>query len=156
MLLVPPAQCNPTCLIPTKRRARTGRSHERSVFCTPPCHAHATNSTAPPPTPANKHDSQPPTSPNPRLHTSRSYMDDTSILLHHEDIQWYLSTLQRLGPSYGISLNLRKTTLLTSTTHVSPPHQRIPHRIHCPSHRITIYTRQQHPLSSQKSQPAFD
>ena len=47
-----------------------------------------------------------------QLHTAHSYMDDTSILLHHQDIQWYLSQLQQHGPDYGIFLNLQKTKLL--------------------------------------------
>ena len=62
-----------------------------------------------------------PTTPQPLLHAPRCYMDDTSVLLHHEDISWFINQFLQHGPQFGIHLNLTKTQLLTATDH-SPTH----------------------------------
>ena len=58
-----------------------------------------------------------PTHPTPPLHAPRCYMDDTSIILHHEDISWFIHQFQQHGPQFGIHLNPTKTQLLTATNH---------------------------------------
>ena len=52
-------------------------------------------------------------------HTA-SIMDDTSICLPHQDIDWFLQRFQQLGEPMGIQLNVTKTKILTSTSHESP------------------------------------
>jgi hypothetical protein len=43
-------------------------------------------------------------------------MDDTSICLPHDDLHWYLTELQRLGPNDGLHLSLPKTSILTTSS----------------------------------------
>ena len=54
------------------------------------------------------------------LHAPRSYMDDTSVLLHHHDVAWFFHQFQTKGPAYGIYVNRAKTKLLTATDHREP------------------------------------
>ena len=54
-------------------------------------------------------------------HTA-SIMDDTSVCLPHCDLLWFLQRFEEPGKPLGIILDKRKTTILTSTTGVSPRH----------------------------------
>eukprot|EP00956_Cyclotella_meneghiniana_P026933 scaffold59456_cov45-Cyclotella_meneghiniana.AAC.1 len=48
-----------------------------------------------------------------------AYVDDVNILLHHEDIHWFLNRFVELAEPRGGKLNTFKTRILTSTTHES-------------------------------------
>ena len=48
-----------------------------------------------------------------------AYVDDVNILLHHEDINWFLKRFVELAGPRGGKLNTLKTRILTSTSHES-------------------------------------
>ena len=52
---------------------------------------------------------------------SSSYHDDTSSMLPHIDLLWFIKRFNELGKPLGIQLNLIKTKILTSTSGSSPP-----------------------------------
>jgi hypothetical protein len=54
------------------------------------------------------------------LAQTKSFIDDTTILLPYCDITWFLSTFAKLGEPLGIVLNRTKTKILTSITSISP------------------------------------
>ena len=53
----------------------------------------------------------------PPIHAPRSYMDDTSIILHRQDLTWFLQQFATQGRKFGIFLNPAKTSILTATDH---------------------------------------
>jgi hypothetical protein len=54
------------------------------------------------------------------LAQTKSYIDDTNLALAYRDLKWFLTRFAELGAPLGISLNLRKTQILTSLTSTSP------------------------------------
>jgi hypothetical protein len=54
------------------------------------------------------------------LAQTKSYIDDTNLLLPFRDISWFLASFTELGAPLGIHLNYNKTKILTSLTSTSP------------------------------------
>ena len=52
-------------------------------------------------------------------HTA-SIMDDTSVCLPHDDLEWFIQRFSELGKPLGIDLNCNKTKILTATNGASP------------------------------------
>jgi hypothetical protein len=47
-------------------------------------------------------------------------MDDGQVVIPYDDLIFFLDRITTLGPSFGLSLELNKTVLLTSTSGISP------------------------------------
>jgi hypothetical protein len=54
------------------------------------------------------------------LAQTKSYLDDTNILLPYQDLNWFIHAFAERGAPLGIYLNHTKTKILTSLTPVSP------------------------------------
>ena len=48
-----------------------------------------------------------------------AYVDDTNLLLHHDDVKYFLDRFKELGEKLGAVLNTEKTRILTSTNNES-------------------------------------
>eukprot|EP00978_Attheya_sp_CCMP212_P017883 scaffold48193_cov52-Attheya_sp.AAC.1 len=49
-----------------------------------------------------------------------TYMDDGQVVIPYVDLRFFLDRITELGPTFGLSLELNKTTILTSTSGISP------------------------------------
>ena len=48
-----------------------------------------------------------------------AYVDDVNILLHHDDVEFFLETFNKLATPLGGVLNVTKTRIMTSTSNKS-------------------------------------
>jgi hypothetical protein len=54
------------------------------------------------------------------LAQTKSYLDDTNVILPYRDLSWFIHTFAERGAPLGIYLNPTKTKILTSLTPISP------------------------------------